>query len=174
MTDEPLTLDGAIRTALEYETRVRDLYEEAAAKATEDTGRRIFGTLAREEQGHLDYLNSRYEEWQASGKVEEVDLETYLPPIQRLRDGVEGLERKMTDHDFSLEIEMLKKARELESETGLFYKRMVSELDHEGKVLFQRFLEIEDAHYDIVQLQLDALQSDGFWFDAMEFSLEAG
>ena len=68
---EPLKLDEAIRIALEYETRVRDMYLEAVEKATEDTGKRIFKTLADEEQGHLDYLNRRFEEWKATGHVQE-------------------------------------------------------------------------------------------------------
>ncbi len=39
--------------------------------------------------------------------------------------------------------------------------------------LFDRFLEIEEGHVTIVQGELDAVQGLGFWFDVMEFSLEA-
>jgi rubrerythrin len=169
---EAMTLDEAIRTSLEYEARVRDLYEEAAHAATEDSGRTFFEKLAKEEQGHLDYLNDRYAEWERDGKVAEADLETILPPRQEIRDGFERLTKKAGDYDWSVELGMLKKALQLEAETGGFYKRMVAELDIEGQRLFQRFLEIEETHYDIVQLQIDALQGGGFWFDAMEFDLE--
>ncbi len=168
----PLSLDAAIRTALEYEHRVCGLYRRAAEQATEDTGRRIFTKLADEEQGHIDYLQSRFEEWKETGRVSEVELTTALPTRRRLEEAKERLERKVSDYDWTIEIELLRKARQMESETGMFYKQMVAELDDEGKRLFSRFLEIEDAHYDLVQIQLDALNGGGFWFDMPEFALE--
>ncbi|MHC4469996.1 MAG: ferritin family protein [Planctomycetota bacterium] len=169
---ESMTLDEAIRTALEYETRVRDLYQDAANQATEETGKKIFGRLAQEEQGHLDYLNDRYAEWERDGKIEEQELETILPPREQIREAFARLERKAGDYDWTIELGMLKKALQLEAETGGFYKRMVAELDVEGQRLFSRFIDIEETHYDVVQLQMDALTGAGFWFDAMEFDLE--
>ena len=171
---EPLKLDEAIRIALEYETRVRDMYLEAVEKATEDTGKRIFKTLADEEQGHLDYLNRRFEEWQTTGHVAEEPVATVLPPKEKVNEGVEKLEKAMDPQDWSVELELLRRARDLESETGSFYRRMTQEMDVEGANMFQKFLQIEDAHYDIVQAEIDALTGKGFWFDTMEFRLEAG
>jgi hypothetical protein len=51
---------------------------------------------------------------------------------------------------------------------------MVAELPPEGQQLFGRFLEIEEAHAAIVQAEIDSVNGTGFWFDVMEFSLEAG
>lgn len=172
MTDKTLSLGEAIQTALEYENNVRDLYLDASKQATEEVGQRLFKRLADEEQGHVDFLESRLDEWEKTGKVEEVELTTLMPTRQMLNEGMARLEHRISDHDWTLEIELLRKARAAEAETGSFYKRMVSELDEEGQRLFQPFLEIEDAHYDIVQAELDALQGGGFWFDFMEFNLE--
>jgi rubrerythrin len=69
---------------------------------------------------------------------------------------------------------LLKSALAVESETGQFYRRMTSELDEQGRALFEPFVEIEDGHYAIVQAQIDALSGFGYWFDFMEFDLEAG
>ena len=52
-----MTLEDAIVLAIEYETRVRDSYVEAAAAADSEVGKKIFKTLGDEEQGHVDYLN---------------------------------------------------------------------------------------------------------------------
>ncbi len=174
MSDEkkPLTLSEAIEIALEYENNVRDLYVESASKATEEVGERIFNRLAREEQGHVNYLTARQKEWEQTGKINIVPVGTLLPTRERLTAGLATLESKVETYDWTLEIELLKKARAAEAETGAFYKRMVAELDEEGRNLFREFLEIEDAHYDLVQLQLEALEGGGFWFDCMEFSLE--
>jgi rubrerythrin len=171
---ETLTLEEAIQTAVEYETRVRDLYTEAVAGATEEVGKKLFNLMADEEQGHLDYLMSRFDEWERTGKIVAADLATLLPPQDVLDKGKEKLAAQVQDKDWTTELQFLQQALKLESETGAFYKKMVEELDLEGKQMFQQFLAIEDAHYDIVQAQIDALTNTGFWFDFMEFSLEAG
>lgn len=168
----PLTLEEAIKTAIQYETRVRDLYREAETRATDDVGKQIFQTLAREEQGHLDYLNSRLQEWQKTGSVTPEKLDTVIPSPQRIGEGMARLESNVTDRDWSVELALLEKALNLEAETGAFYKKMVSDLPTDDAALFARFLEIEDGHYAIVQAQIDALTGAGFWFDFMEFRLE--
>jgi rubrerythrin len=172
---KPLSLEEAIRTAIEYETKVRNMYRDAVELATEEVGKRIFRALAKEEQGHLDYLESRQKEWRETGKVAAIELTTVLPSRERMREGVAQLERSLEGRrDWTVELDLLRKALRLESETGAFYKRMVEELDQEGQQLFGRFLEIEDMHYDLVQSEIDALTNTGFWFDSMEFQIEAG
>ncbi len=174
MSDEKMTLEKALRTSLEYEERVRDLYREAAAQATEEVGRKLFTLMGDEEQGHLDYLTSRLEEWGANGAFQATELTTLLPSKEILSSGKADLEKAIEGKDWSTEIQFLEQARDLEEKTGQFYKKMVAELDLQGRQLFQQFLEIEDGHYDIVQAQIDALTGTGFWFDFMEFSLEGG
>lgn len=171
---EQLTLDKAIQTALEYEHKVRDLYREAAQKATDETGRRIFGALADEEQGHVDYLMASFDEWERTGRVNSPDLATELPDADTIKAGIKTLDQQMSGKDWTTELALLERALKAESETGQFYKRMVAELDDEGRKLFQSFMRIEDAHYDLVQAEIDALTNTGFWFDFMEFSLENG
>jgi len=170
---EQLTLDQAIQIAIEYETRVRDLYREAVAGTTEEVGKRFFDLMAAEEQGHLDYLVSRFDEWERTGKIASADLATLLPPREVLEKGKQNLLKQVEKRDWTTELEFLHQALKLESETGAFYKKMVAELDLEGRQLFQQFLRIEDAHYDVVQAEIDSLTKTGFWFDVMEFSLEA-
>ena len=173
MSEEKLTLDQAIQTSIEYETRVRDLYREAADGTADETGKKLFNVMCDEEQGHLDYLVSRFDEWERTGKIVSAELATLLPPRDVLDKGMSNLEKSVEDKDWTTELDFLNQALKLESSTGLFYKDMVEKMDLEGKQMFQRFLVIEDAHYDIVQAQIDALQNNGFWFDFMEFSLEA-
>ena len=74
-----MNLEKALKTAIEYENKVRDTYQEAAEKATSDTGKRVFNVLFNEEQGHIDYLNSRLEQWQEKGKITVEKLDTAIP-----------------------------------------------------------------------------------------------
>lgn len=168
-----MTLEEAINTAIEYETRVRDVYAEARNRAASDVGKRVFGVLAEEEQGHLDFLQHQLAEWKKSGKLSPDHLETAIPPSEAITEAAAVLENRLAGDDRGTELKMLQKAYKVEVKTGDFYKKMVQELGPEGKALFARFVEIEEGHEMIVRAELDVLSNTGFWFDMPEFSLEA-
>ena len=46
-------IEEAIIKALEYEVRVRDLYEKAVTEVEDPVGKRIFKLLPEDEQGHV-------------------------------------------------------------------------------------------------------------------------
>lgn len=170
-----MTLEEAIETALEFERNVRDLYADAARQAPDEPGKKVFAVLAREEQGHLDFLRKRLAEWRTSGKLSAETLGTLVPSAARIREGVAAMKRHVGERpDRTLELELLKRALAAELETAGFYQRMVAELGAEGRALFEPFVQIEDAHYAIVQGQIDALTGMGFWFEQMEFDLGSG
>jgi rubrerythrin len=167
-----VTIEEAINTGLEFEERVRKVYSEAAKKFAEPAARKIFSVLADEEDRHVEYLESRLDEWQKTGKVTAAALETAIPSAEAIEAGMKRLEKRMARQDYSAELEMLKKALDLEIEATDFFKQMVGELDAESQKLFERFVEIEQGHEAIVQAEIDALTGLGFWFDYAEFRLE--
>ncbi len=166
-----MTLEQAIKTALEYENKVRDTYLDAASAATDGAATRVFKALGDEEQGHVDYLNSRLEEWKKTGRVTLEQLDTVVPSRSAIEEGVKRLHGHMTRPAIATELEMLSKALRLEIETGEFYRKMVSQLGEDG-VLFARFLEIEEGHLAIVQAEIDYLNNTGYFFDFQEFKME--
>jgi rubrerythrin len=168
-----MEVEKAIKTAIEYEIKVRDVYADAVKKTKNETARRVFQKLAGEEQGHIDYLKNRLSEWQKTGKLTPAKLETTIPTRGAIEDGVKKLEDKMQEPDKYGEAQMLTKALDVEIETSNFYQDMVSQLDSEPQRMFQRFLEIEEGHLALVQAELDQLNGTGFWFDFREFDLEA-
>ena len=166
-----MTLEEAIKTAIDYETKVRDAYLNSVDRSADETGQRVFVMLGNEEQGHLDYLNARLAEWQKTGHVSQATLETVVPAREVIDEGVRRLDDHLSEREFGTEREMLRKALFLEQETSDFYRRMVDELKDEG-VMFERFLEIETGHQAIVQAELDYLNRTGTFFDFQEFNLE--
>ena len=166
-----MTLEEAIKTAIEYETKVRDAYLDNVGNIADETGQRVFKILGDEEQGHLDYLRARLAEWKQTGKVSFSKLETIVPAREVIEEGVKRLDDHLSARDYGTEREMLQKALGMEQETSDFYQRMVNELGEKGK-LFARFLEIEQGHQAIVQAELDYLNSSGTFFDFQEFNLE--
>lgn len=169
-----MQLDQAIRTALEYENRVRDTYRAAAAKVGDPVGQKVLELLAKEEQGHVDYLQVKLTEWQRTGTAQPTPLETVVPSREALTASVKRLKDQVQKTDRSGELEILKQALAAEIETSAFYKKMVTELERAGQELFGPFLEIEDGHVMVVQAEIEHLTGLGYWFDFREFDLEAG
>lgn len=167
-----MTIEEAIKTGIEYELRVQKVYTEAAKKFTDPTARRVLTVLADEEERHVQYLESRLAEWAATGHIAMERLETAIPARKAIDAGIRKLTRKMAQQDFGVELEMLKKALQLEIEATNFFKDMVAQLEEEGQRLFARFVEIEQGHEAIVQAEIDALTGLGYWFDFAEFDLE--
>ena len=77
--EETKTMGEAIKTAIEFEIRVKGVYQDALMEVTDKKGKHVLEILAKEEQGHLDYLNSKLKEWQETGKVTTESLSTALP-----------------------------------------------------------------------------------------------
>ena len=47
-----MTIEEAIKTAVEFEAQVRDVYRNAMEGTTDPVAKRIFRVLAKEEQNH--------------------------------------------------------------------------------------------------------------------------
>ena len=170
-----MDLKEALTTAINYEQKVRDHYAKGAEEILGPKGKKVFATLAKEEQGHLSYLGSRLAEWHAHGKVTSPELPTVLPNV----DWIEQARRKVARAPAGTiavqgELELLKIALDLERQTSGFYRHLVDTLRSEEREMFARFLEIEQGHLAIVQAEIDSLAGNGNWFDMMEFQLEAG
>ena len=88
-----MNLHEALKTALSREIQIRDHYAQGAKAIQDPKGRRVFETLAKEEQGHVDYLEHRLWELEKSGKVESPALETILPSRERLAKSVSAMDK---------------------------------------------------------------------------------
>lgn len=169
-----MKLQEAIAVAIDFEKKVRDHYLRGAKDIPEPQGRKVFATLGREEQGHVDFLEHCLAQWRKTGKVPTLPLKTILPPGAKWIAGErKKLEGKGKREATKTELDALKVALQHEKEAAAFYHKLVRELPVEDQVLFSKFLEIEDGHLAIVQAQLDSVQGMGFWFDVAEFRLEA-
>jgi len=153
-----MNIEKAIQTAIEYEIKVRDVYKDAEIKATSPVGKRVFNVLVLEEQKHLDYLENRLQEWQSTGKVRVEKLDTAIPSKDAINSEVTKLQTKLqpgdSDKKYSdVELQMLKKALEVEIETSEFYKKLKEYLDKSTlplPELANAYLEISRTIYTIL------------------------
>jgi rubrerythrin len=167
-----MTIEEAIKTAIEFETQVRKVYRNAAEGTSDPVGKRIFKVLAEEEQGHLEYLRSKLDEWKKSGTLTAKRLDSAIPSRERISKGISALEARRPGDERGGELQMLSRALDVEAKTNDFYRRMVKELPKEGKQLFAHFVEIEQGHLTIVRAEIDYLSKTGYWFDFKEFDME--
>jgi len=175
MEKEYMDPKEALTVSLDYEKKVRDHYAKGAEKIQDERGKKVFETLAREEQGHVDYLQSRLDAWVKTGKVEPGELKSILPSVEWIKEARKKVARKPSKKIAEkTELELLSVALELERKTSTFYKELVDTLDSQHRELFERFLEIENAHVALVQAEIDSLTGMGAWFDFLEVSFEAG
>jgi rubrerythrin len=167
-----MTIEEAIKSALEYEVRIRDIYREATAAVDDEVGKRIFETLCKDEQSHIDYLEYKLEQLQSSGAIVPERLESEIPSQEVFDREAEKIKSLVSKDFLGIRRQMLSKALKVEIETSNFYQKMVNELPAEGRALFERFLEIENNHIKAVQFELDYLGKTGYWFDIKEFDME--
>jgi rubrerythrin len=169
-----MTIEEAIKTAIDFEIKIRDTYRDAVQQTEDPTGQKIFQTLADDEQNHVDYLNLKLEEWRSSGRLSPVKLASVVPPKAVIEKEAAKLQTRMQKDDRGVKQQMLSKALKLEIETSTFYRQLVEQLPGEARQLFSRFLEIENNHIDAVQFELDYYGNTGYWFGFEEFDMEAG
>jgi len=167
-----MNIEEAIKTALEYENKVTDVYQKYAGKFKSEIGKKIFETLAKEEEEHVAYLESKLAEWKETGKVTVEGMDTVVPSPEVIKKNVKNLKKIAKQDGVDTEIEYFEKALDMETKTSSFYKEMVAKLPADQQGLFERFVEIEEGHEAIVKAEIDNARGLGFWFDFMEFDLE--
>ena len=167
-----MTIAEAIKTAIQYERKIRAIYLEAETAVSDDVGKRIFETLGKDEQHHIDYLRHKLEQLRTTGKIVPENLDSAVPSQEAVQQEAAKVESLLSKDFHGVRQQMLSKALKLEIETSDFYRRMAAELTAEGQELFRRFLEIENNHIKAVQFELDYLGKTGYWFDFKEFDME--
>lgn len=168
-----MTIEEAIKTAIQYEKRVVQVYEEAVRSSEDETGKKIYAALVKEEEQHVVYLVNRLNELKATGRVTAASLGTVVPSRERIEEGVRTLQSRVARKAPEAEMRLLKRALDVEVETSAFYGRVVKELPPDGRALFERFVEIEHGHQAIVQAEMNSVAGNGYWFDIPEISMES-
>ncbi len=159
-------------TALKYEEKIRDLYLSAVDIVDDERGKTLFKTLADDEQSHIDFLNYSLDTLKADGIIEVARLETPIPSREQIRSQVETMKAKIPEKMLGDVKRVLNSALQMEIETSAYYKDASEKAEGKIKEILEKFVEIEDLHVDVVQIELDYASKSGHWFNFMEISME--
>lgn len=159
-------------TALDYEEKIRDLYLSAVDIVDDDRGKALFQSLADDEQSHIDFLKYSLEILQGEGIIEIDRLATPIPSQENILSNIESMKAKIPEKMLGDVKRVLTSALQLELETSAYYLDASKKTEGSIRKILEKFVEIEDRHVDVVQIELDYASNSGHWFNFMEISME--
>jgi rubrerythrin len=160
----------AMKTAIEMEKSGHRFFTEASNKVKHEVGRKLFARLAAEEIDHMRTFEKIFNEVSGGGDWKEVMKA--VQPSKRVPYFDEA-RKEFKVEDMSVELDYLKKALDLERDAMQFFEKAIQDAESpEAKAIFQRILEEEKAHYDLIQSEIDSVSGNGFWFDVHEFYMD--
>jgi rubrerythrin len=160
-------------TAIEYEKKIRDLYQSADTIVDDERGKKIFRSLADDEQSHVDFLLYSLEQLRANDTIDMARLQTAIPAREQIDANIEKLKAKIPHRMLGDIKKVLNSALKLEKETSAFYRDARDKTEGPIREILEKFFEIEERHVNVVQIELDHATHNGMWFNFMEVDLEA-
>ncbi len=138
-------------TALNLERKGFIFYTEAEKKTENKTGKKMFAQLAREEEDHIEDIKTMFKNLYP--QKSEVDIPVFDGDVS----------------EYSGEVEALRIGIEMEKKSIEFYTDWAK-----GNLgtLFNKLIEIEKSHLELLEAELDYVKRTGFWFDYFESSQE--
>ena len=138
-------------TALNLERKGFIFYTEAEKKTENKTGKKMFAQLKREEEEHIEDIKTMFKNLYP--QKSDIDIPVFDGDVS----------------EYSGEVEALKIGIEMEKKSIEFYTDWAK-----GNLgtLFNKLIEIEKSHLELLEAELDYVKKTGFWFDYFESSLE--
>lgn len=160
-------------TALQYEEKIRDFYRTAEGIIDDERGKAIFRALAKDEQGHVDFLQYSLGQLQKKGAIDIARLTSSIPVRAKIESNLTKMKAKIPERMLGDIKTALGSALILERETSAYYREARDKSEGDIRAIFEKFLKIEERHLDVVQIELDHALHNGMWFNFMEVDLEA-
>lgn len=161
----------ALETALEAEKTGLINYLNFAYQTRDETGKNMFLRLAMDEFEHMRLLERQAQSIQTDQCFQAVTIEP---------SAIEKLVPRLPDKDLRIrgkkgidQLVALKTALALEDQAVRFYREQARiSQEPNAQNMFERLVAMEQAHYELLQAEIDAIEKTGFWFNLREFSLE--
>jgi rubrerythrin len=160
---------NAIEIAIKMEKDSITFYKEAAEKAKNPVGKKMFLTITEDEKRHLEMLSDIFKEINIT--IQEVSpLKNIQTVFESMKDTMMKRVEATTD-----ELDAFKVAMRMEKEGIEFYKKAAAEAKAvKEKSLFERLVKEEQQHYDIFANTYFFLSDTGSWFMWEEHSIVDG
>ncbi|UCE81132.1 MAG: ferritin family protein [Methanobacteriota archaeon] len=163
-----------LRNAIEMEIDGKEFFTEMANRAEHPNARKMYDSLALQEQRHIEVLNeelSRLEKgsgWISPSSVKSDSKDTPSDSVFR------GKSRSnLTMDPKAGELDAIKLGIEIEKRSIEYYREAGTEVKGiKAKEVFNWLVGEEAGHLTILRAEYDHRARSGFYFDTPEFSLE--
>lgn len=177
MTDDAAVALSVLRDAVRNELDGKTMYLQAAEQTTDNLGRSMFRSFAKEEEQHVHILQAQYAKVSESG--EWIDLEAareaHRDPELILFPQEEGGVKEIVP-DGTSDLEALKIAMEFEQRAVRMYEKAAEDSrDPTSQAFFRELAEWEGTHYRILDNSREYLATKGEWyFQELEMPMYEG
>jgi rubrerythrin len=170
MSDQTIAAK-ALKTAIEIEDNGLLNFLKFARQTKDTTGKNMFIRLAMDEHEHRRIIEKQLTNLMEGKPL--IKIEIPKSEIEQVAPTIRDKQQKTRGESGLLEIDALNTALDLERKAAKFFREQASLVNNpEAKALFIRLAEWEDAHFDIIQAELDSIQGTGFWFGIPEFQMD--
>ena len=160
-----------LKSALKAEKDALYKYLKFARDTKNMSGKDMFIRLAMDEFGHAEIIQKELDHYGECGETVKTeigssDIEKLLPHISS------ALIKGRGDTGLS-DLDALRVALDLENDAIKTYGEIYEKAEDTNiKEIAKRLLEMEEAHAELIQAEIDNIKRTGFWFDFEEISLE--
>lgn len=149
--------------AVEFEREHRDFYKEMIKKTDEKRLQKVFSMLVEQEEKHEKIV----EQLRNQERVEHVESDILPDAKKTFEEIASDLPNTVLPDD---QVELYKKAREMEERTYNFYKEKAEEAELEKiKEVFEKLAGEEKKHENILSNLIDFVNKPNTWLDDAEW-----
>lgn len=171
MSTQNTELAAILKTAIEVEVNGYKTFKRFADQTKDDHGKRMFNRLAQDEIEHEEILRKQLNNLSEGGSWQGIQI----PPsrVEKLIPAIRDKTKRVKGESGLGEVDALKTALDLERKAADFFRAKAAEVSNsDAKELFNRLAEWEEAHYELIQSELDNINNTGLWFGLPEFRMD--
>jgi len=149
--------------AVEFEREHRDFYKEMIEKTEEKRLKKVFSMLVEQEEKHEKIV----EQLRNQERVEHIESDILPDAKKTFEEIASDLPETVLPDD---QVELYKKAREMEERTYNFYKEKAEEAELEKiKEVFEKLAGEEKKHENILSNLIDFVNKPNTWLEDAEW-----
>ena len=164
-------LASILKTAIEVEINGLNTFTKFADQTQDASGKRMFQQLAKDEEEHRTILEKQLKTLSEGGDWQDIQIPT--SSVEKLIPAIRDKDKRTKGESGLGELQALNAALDLERKAAQFFRDKAAEVDNaQAKDLFLRLAEWEDAHFELIQAELDNIKNTGMWFGIPEFRMD--
>lgn len=171
MSDATTEVLTAFKMGMETELLGLGSYLKFAKTTKDATGKNMFITLAADELEHFRILERALAEQKVGGDMSGIEVHPSI--IQKITPKLGSRDSRIKGESGVDQVNALQTALDQERRSIELYRQQLGKpISSEARIIFERLMEMEESHYDLIQAELDSINETGFWFHIPEFDLE--